>query len=71
MSIPLLADFHPHGEVAKRYRVYRESDGFSERELRWLTGGYAYHPTVVINGEVLVEPSLRELEWILQRLPVG
>jgi peroxiredoxin len=33
LSFPLLADFHPKGEVAKRYGVYREADGFSERAL--------------------------------------
>lgn len=27
----LLADFWPHGEVAKSYGVFREKDGFSER----------------------------------------
>lgn len=27
----LLADFQPKGEVARRYGVYREQDGFSER----------------------------------------
>ena len=27
----LLADFWPHGEVAKMYGVFRETDGFSER----------------------------------------
>ncbi|MFH1381373.1 MAG: redoxin domain-containing protein [Chloroflexota bacterium] len=27
----LLADFWPHGEVAKMYGVFREADGFSER----------------------------------------
>jgi peroxiredoxin len=30
---PLLADFEPKGEVARRYGVYRETDGFSERAL--------------------------------------
>ena len=29
----LLADFEPKGEVAKKYGVYREKDGFSERAL--------------------------------------
>jgi peroxiredoxin len=29
----LLADFHPKGEVARRYNVWREQDGFSERAL--------------------------------------
>ena len=33
ISFPLLADFHPKGEVTKRYDVWRESDGFSERAL--------------------------------------
>jgi peroxiredoxin len=27
----LLADFWPHGEVARSYSVFRDSDGFSER----------------------------------------
>ena len=29
----LLADFEPKGEVARRYGVYREKDGFAERAL--------------------------------------
>lgn len=33
LTFPLLADFHPKGEVARRYRVWRETDGFSERAL--------------------------------------
>ena len=33
ITFPLLADFHPKGAVAQAYRVYRESDGFSERAL--------------------------------------
>lgn len=32
-TFPLLADFNPKGEVARRYNVYREADGFSERAL--------------------------------------
>lgn len=35
--------------------------------LRWLTGGYASHPTVYVGGELLIEPTLRELEWALAR----
>jgi peroxiredoxin len=30
---PLLADFEPKGEVARRFGVYRETDGFAERAL--------------------------------------
>jgi peroxiredoxin len=33
ISFPLLADFHPRGEVARRYGVWREEDGFSDRAL--------------------------------------
>jgi mycoredoxin len=36
-------------------------------QLRWLTGGTASHPTVSVGGEVLVEPTLAELRWALQR----
>lgn len=33
IHFPLLSDFNPKGEVAKKYQAYRESDGFSERAL--------------------------------------
>jgi len=33
LTFPLLADFHPKGEVARDYSVWREDDGFTERAL--------------------------------------
>ncbi|HEX2395209.1 MAG TPA: glutaredoxin family protein [Bacteroidales bacterium] len=36
-------------------------------KLKWITGGYATHPTVVIDGQTLVEPSTRELETIMAK----
>ena len=33
ISIPLLADFHPKGEVAKRFGVYNEERGVARRAL--------------------------------------
>ncbi|HEY7193450.1 MAG TPA: redoxin domain-containing protein [Gemmatimonadales bacterium] len=33
LRFPLLADFEPKGDVARRYGVYRESDGTTERAL--------------------------------------
>ena len=33
VTIPLLADFHPKGEVARRYGVYNEKYGVSARAL--------------------------------------
>ena len=38
ITFPLLADFHPKGEVARRYSVWREHDGFSERALYVIDG---------------------------------
>jgi len=33
LSFPLLADFQPKGEVARRYQVWRPKEGFCERAL--------------------------------------
>lgn len=33
VSYDLLSDFHPHGDVAKKYGVFREKEGFSERAI--------------------------------------
>jgi alkyl hydroperoxide reductase subunit AhpC len=33
LSIPLLADFHPKGEVARRFGVFSEDRGVSRRAL--------------------------------------
>ena len=44
-----------------------EQNPAATNQLRWLTGGYASHPTVSIGGELLIEPSLEELDWVLSR----
>jgi len=33
ISFDLLSDFHPHGEVAQKYGVFRAKDGISERAI--------------------------------------
>lgn len=33
IEFPLLSDFNPKGEVAARYGIFRDKDGFSERAL--------------------------------------
>ncbi|HTI51795.1 MAG TPA: peroxiredoxin [Planctomycetaceae bacterium] len=33
ISYDLLSDFHPHGEVAQKYGVFRPQDGISERAI--------------------------------------
>jgi len=52
--------------VPYRY-VDLEADPVAAGRLRWLTGGSASHPTVYVGGEVLVEPTLGELDWALAR----
>ena len=44
-----------------------EANPAAAARLRWLTGGSASHPTVYVGGELLVEPTLRELDWALVR----
>ena len=38
LHFALLADFEPKGSVAKKYGVYRDGDGFSERALFVIDG---------------------------------
>jgi mycoredoxin len=39
--------------------------------LAWLTGGRVRSPTVEVGGEVLVQPTIEELEWALRRNRIG
>lgn len=38
LRFPLLADFEPKGDVARRYGAYRDGDGFAERALFVIDG---------------------------------
>jgi peroxiredoxin len=38
LRFPLLSDFHPKGEVANQYGVYRDEDGVAERALFLVDG---------------------------------
>jgi peroxiredoxin len=59
ISFPLLADFHPKGEVARRYQVYRDSSGFSERAL------FLIDPLGIIRYKV-VSPELPHIPDIYE-----
>jgi mycoredoxin len=48
------------------YHDMEREPGATQR-VQWWTGGYASHPTVQIGGEILVEPSLYELQSALAR----
>lgn len=37
------------------------------QRVQWWTGGYASHPTVQVGGDILVEPSIPELNRTLVR----
>ena len=51
-----------------RYRfVDLEQDPVAATQVRWVTGGAVSPPTVSVAGEILVQPSLDELEWALDR----
>jgi mycoredoxin len=52
--------------VPYRY-IDLEQDPDAVNQLRWWTGGSASHPTVYVNGEVLVEPSIAEVTGALTR----
>jgi len=49
--------------------TYRDMDRDPEAtsQVRWWTGGNASHPTVQIDGDILVEPSTLELQRVLTR----
>jgi peroxiredoxin len=53
LHFPLLADFYPHGEVAKRYGVFDEQIGVSKRALFVLDGegviGWSYVSPIGVN----------------------
>ncbi len=44
-----------------------ERDPDAVARVQWWTGGSASHPTVNVGGDVLVEPTLGELDWALER----
>jgi peroxiredoxin len=62
-NVKLLADFWPHGEVAKEYGLFREVEGFSERANVILdeTGN-------VIWVKVYAIPELPDIEEVLNVL---
>src|SRR5260221_3748366 len=69
LHFPILADFHPKGEVAKLYNVYREEDGESERALYVIDGGgniaWGYVSPIGVNPGV--DGVLRALEGLTER----
>ena len=66
-KMTLLADFEPKGDVAKKYGVYRDGDGFSERALFVIDKEgvirYSYVSPIGVNsGANEILRSLREIQ---------
>ena len=60
ITFPLLADFHPKGEVVRSYSVWREQDGYSDRALYVVDGdGVIGYSTVAPRLDFV--PDLDEL----------
>jgi mycoredoxin len=52
--------------VAYSYQdIDRDPD--ASNRVQWWTGGYKSHPTVQVGGDILVEPTLDELQEALAR----
>lgn len=60
-NLRILSDFWPHGEVAKKYGLFREDDGFSERanvivdENQAVIFSKVYEMTVVPDVEEIID----------------
>lgn len=66
LQMPLLADFEPKGAVARKYGVYRDGDGITERALFVIDGAgvirWSYVSPVGINpGADGILKALEEL----------
>ena len=66
ISFDLLSDFHPHGEVAKKYGVFREKEGISERAVFLVDkqGKIAW----IRNYEIPEQPASAEVLQTLMQL---
>jgi len=72
LHFPLLSDFEPKGEVARRYGVYRQSEGVSERALFVINPEGIIHwsyvsPVGVNPGAAGILSALEELQTKSQR----
>ncbi|MEO8074228.1 MAG: redoxin domain-containing protein [Acidobacteriota bacterium] len=66
-KMTLLSDFEPKGEVSKKYGVYREKDGFSERALFVIDKDgvirYSYVSPIDVNpGADQILKTLKEIQ---------
>ncbi|GIV80131.1 MAG: hypothetical protein KatS3mg050_4525 [Litorilinea sp.] len=70
LEFPLLSDFEPKGAVARRYNVYREQDGFSERAL-YIVDGEGIIRYAHVSPQLHHIPDIYELFEALDRVNQG
>jgi peroxiredoxin len=67
ITFPLLADFHPKGEVAQRYSAWRNRDGFSERAIFVIDGdGVIRHS--LVSPRINEVPDIYDLYRVLDEV---
>jgi alkyl hydroperoxide reductase subunit AhpC len=64
-DFPLLADFHPKGEVARRYGVYLEDRGHIQRSIFIIDGGGVLRWSETYTREL---PNMSVLHDVLVKL---
>lgn len=68
-KMTLLSDFEPKGEVAKKYGVYRDGDGFTERALFVIDKGGVIRWSYV--SPIGVNPGAKEILHTLKEIQSG
>lgn len=65
LDFPLLADFHPKGEVTQAYGVWRADKGYSRRAIVIIDGdGVVRHSEIILQGAPNVEQLLEKVKEI-------
>ena len=65
LTYPLLADFHPKGEVIRQYGLWREDKGYSRRAIIIVDReGIVRHSEVIPQGPPVVEAVLAAVRAI-------
>lgn len=66
LRFPLLSDFHPKGDTAHQYGVYRDEDGVSERALFLIDGNGMVHWSYI--SPIGVNPGVNGVLTALESL---